>query len=213
MSSRAAEKQRRRAEREARQRDHAARERRERRLRLAATAAVGVVLVAAISALPQLGGGGEVPLGSEGTFGQHYEGLERRRIDAGVSTMSAPSDASVHVHPKLAVWLDGRRIAVPSNIGIDPRAEPGEMAGLHTHSGDGTIHVEGMAGATLGQFFRVWGVPFGKDRLGPYRAGGGKVVQVWVDGNSSQDWASLRLANGQDIRVRFGPRAEAPPPG
>jgi len=85
------------------------------------------------------------------------------------------------------------------------------MAGLHTHDDGGTVHNEGQADATLGQFFAVGGVPFSKDRLGPYRAGEDGVVQLWVNGKPSTAFGSLRLADGQDIRIAFGPERAAPP--
>ena len=73
------------------------------------------------------------------------------------------------------------------------------MAGLHTHDDGGTVHNEGQADATLGQFFAVGGVPFSKDRLGPYRAGEDGVVQLWVNGKPSTAFGSLRLADGQGL--------------
>jgi hypothetical protein len=213
VSSRVQEKQRRRAEREAREREAATRERRARRMRLVGVPIIGAVAVAGVAAQASTGGGGgELPAGSGAAFGQHYNGLEQRRVAANVSTMSAPS-ASTHTHPKVSVWADGRAVPVPANIGIDPRRPPGDMASLHTHDTSGTIHNEGQANATLGQFFAVWGVPFGRDRLGPYRAGEGKTVQMWVDGKPSTAFGSLKLADGQDITVTFGPRRSAPPAG
>jgi hypothetical protein len=212
VSSRVSEKQRRRAEREAREREVAARERRSRRLRAAGTAALAVVAVAAVAALASTrgGGGGEVPKGSEGAFGAHYAGLEQRRTRAGVSTMSSPT-ASLHIHPQLSVWVDGKRVGVPANIGIDPRRPPGDMASLHTHTPDGVIHDEGQGNATLGQFFAVWGVPFSRDRLGPYRASGGRAVQMWVDGQPSRAFRALKLRDKQRIVVSFGRPAGRPP--
>jgi hypothetical protein len=165
-----AEKQRRRAEREALERAIAGRERRERRLRaVGAATAIAIVLVG-LAALTTLGNGsdtGGVRASSSAPFGQHYDGLDERRVAAGVST----------------------------------------------HDDTGTIHNEGQAGATLGQFFAIWGVPFSSDRLGPYRAGSGRVVQMWVDRKPSRAWGSLNLADGQDVRVTFGQRAAKPPPG
>jgi len=212
VSSRLAEKQRRRAEREARERQLAARERRARRLRLTGAVALAAVVLAGLAALTTLGnsGNGRLPAGSERPFGQHYAGLEQRRVAAGVSTMAAPS-ANEHTHPRLAVWANGRRVPVPADIGIDPREDPGQMAGLHTHDDGGTIHNEGQAEATLGQFFAVWGVPFSKDRLGPYRAGKDGIVQLWINGKPSTAFGALTLADGQDIRVTFGPQRATPP--
>jgi hypothetical protein len=211
VSSRLEEKQRRRAAREAHERELAARERRARRLRLTAGVTLGVLLLVGLAVLTTLGNSsGKVPAAASSPFGQHYDGLEQRRLAAGVSTMASPT-ATVHTHPHLAVWANGRRLPVPADIGIDPRNDPGQMAGLHTHDDSGTIHNEGQADATLGQFFAVWGVPFSSDRLGPYRAGGGDSVQMWVDGKPSQAWGSLKLSDGQDIRVAFGPKLDTPP--
>ncbi|MGH2945287.1 MAG: hypothetical protein ACRDPC_03315 [Solirubrobacteraceae bacterium] len=212
MSSRLAEKQRRRAEREARERQLAAGERDTRRLRLTGAVALAAVGLVGVAALTTLGNSGNerLPAGSERAFGQHYAGIEQRRVAAGVSTMAAPS-ANEHTHPRLAVWANGQRVPVPADIGIDPRNDPGQMAGLHTHDDSGTIHTEGQADATLGQFFAVWGVPFSEDRLGPYRAGNGGVVQLWVDGKPSTAFGALGLADGQDIRIAFGPKRATPP--
>jgi hypothetical protein len=85
------------------------------------------------------------------------------------------------------------------------------MASLHSHDDSGTIHNEGQADATLGQLVAVWGVRFSNDRLGPNRAGDGRVVQMWVDGEPSQAWDSLGPADGQDIRMTFGPKRAGPP--
>lgn len=150
---------------------------------------------------------------TQGAFGQHYEGLEQRRQQAGVSTMADPADDGVHLHPKLAVFVDGERVLVPANIGIDPSKPSDQMAGLHTHTDDGTIHVEGAANSTLGRFFQIWGVPFSKTRVGPHRAGAGRVVQMWVDGRPSSAFERLRLADDQRITVGVGARSAREPRG
>jgi hypothetical protein len=213
VSSRLAEKQRRRAEREARERELAARERRARRLRIAGGVVAGVVLVAGAAVLTVLGSGSDKeapPPESSQPFGQHYDGLEQRRAAANVATMAAPSGTE-HTHQRLSIWVNDTPVAVPADIGIDPREPESQMAALHTHEEPGLIHNEGQANPTLGQFFAVWGVPLSKDRLGPHRAGGGNVVQMWVDGKPSQAWGSLKLTDRQDIRITFGPRSVTPP--
>lgn len=211
MSSRVSEKQRRRAEREAREQEAAVRDRRARRVRMVITTTVAVVAVVGVAALASTGGGGgKVPQGSERPFGQHYAGLQQRRERAGVSTMSSPT-ANIHIHPELSVWVDGKRVDVPANVSIDPRRPPGDMASLHTHTPDGVIHDEGQGSAQLSQLFAVWGVPFSADRLGPYRAGTGKVVQMWVDGKPSRAFGALKLQDKQRIVVSFARRSPRPP--
>lgn len=213
MSSRIAEKQRRRAERERLEAELAAAERRRSRRRIATSVAVGAVAVAGILGVASIDGPTDQAIAdSETSFGQHYEGLEERRTKAKVSTMGNPS-AHEHTHQQLTVLIDGRPIEVPANIGIHPHRPGSDMAGLHTHDPTGKIHNEGQADATLGQFFAVWGVPFTKDQLGPYAAGKGRVVQMWVDGKPSEKFGDLRLKEGQNIVVSLGSRTDKPPVG
>lgn len=146
------------------------------------------------------GDGGE----TGGPFGQHFQGLEQRRLAADVPTMG--DGGSVHLHAALSLYANGERIGVPANIGIDPARPPEEMAGLHTHDDSGLLHVEAGDDATLGQFFRVWGVPLSSRRLGPYRVDGGKPLRMWVDGRPSRAFGNLALADGQEIVVAYGAR-------
>lgn len=211
MSSKLEKRERRRAERLATEQAEVERERRMQRLRIAGGAAVTVLAVGAAIAIVLLAGGeGKRPAEAEAAFGQHYQTLEQRRMQANVSTMSAPS-ASDHTHPQLSIWTDGKKLEIPANIGIDPQRPPGDMASLHTHDASGTVHNEGQANPTLGQFFAIWGVDFGPDRLGPYRAGNGKVVQMWVDGKPSMLFDRLPFEDEQDIRISYGPRRSGPP--
>lgn len=167
---------------------------------------LGAALVAGVVALAISGSDSSSPAEAEAPFGPHHEGLEERRLAAGVPTMAEGGGS--HFHPLLAIYANGKPVTVPANIGIDPT----EMAGLHTHDETGTIHNEAGSGATLGDFFAVWGVPIGSRRLGPHRAGGGKLIRMWVDGVPSRSFGRLSLKDGQRIVVAFGPRNAPPPP-
>jgi len=215
VSSRAEEKQARRAAREEAERQADARERRGRRLRVLGGSAGALLAVGAVAAAVALGGGGSAagdPSGQQlatgevaGAFGQHYDGLEARRKAAKVTTMMDTMGSQVHIHPKLTILADGRPVPVPANIGIDPRQDSMRMASLHTHEDPGVIHVEGQTNDTLGQFFAVWGVPLGASRLGSYR----QPVRMWVDGKPSRAYGTLKLADEQRITLavgRGGPR-------
>lgn len=199
MSSTVAEKERRRQERLERERQLAAGERRARTRRHALSAVAVVGLVAAVIALAALGGGGSGSSAqAAGPFGTHYPGLDARRTAALVPTMMDTMNSPVHVHAHLSVQVDGKPLAVPANVGVDPSRDSMQMAGLHTHDATGTIHVEGMAGATLGPFFAVWGVPFTPTRFGPYQSAN---VRVLVNGKPSRSYGALKLADGQQIEV------------
>lgn len=143
-------------------------------------------------------------------FQPRYSQLEERRLSTGVSTMGEPQDPTAHTHPRLAIYANGSRIRIPVNIGIDPAQPPDRMASLHTHESDGTIHVEGMATATLGQLFAIWGVPFSPERLGPFQSEAGSRVRMWVEGSPSREFGALELSDGQEIVIAFGAREERP---
>lgn len=169
------------------------------------------LIAAAVVLLASGGSGTSASADSAAPFSPHYGSLAERRAVARVPTMMETMGSPAHFHPHLAVYVDGRQIVVPADIGIDPDEDPMQMAGLHTHDDSGTIHDEGMAHSRLGQFFAVWGVAFSSGRLGPYRAGGSNVVQMWVDGKPSRAFGALPLADGQQIVVSYGPERAAPP--
>jgi hypothetical protein len=211
MASRAEEKELRRQKRVAQ--EQAAKER-ARRKQLVGYATAGVLSAATIGAIVAVvtvgGSGSGSSAGSQSPFGTHYAGLEARRQAANASTMGAP-ESSIHIHPLLSVYVNGKKVPVPANVGIDPSKPPMEMAGLHTHDGSGTIHDEGMAeGARLGQFFAIWGVPFSSQQLGPYRVTRSEKVRMWVDGKPSRALGSLPLRDGERIVVSYGKNPDLP---
>jgi hypothetical protein len=187
--------------------DLPASERRQRLIR--AITACALVLALSVGLFVLADTDDEAPAPAGGEFGTHYEGLEERRLAAGVPTMSDPGTGE-HIHPQLEVYAHGEQIPIPVNVGIDPSRPPEMMAGLHTHDTSGVIHVENADQPTLGQFFQIWGVPFSADGLGPYEAGGDERVRVWVDGQESSEYGDLVIEDGQQIVVAFGSTAQTP---
>ncbi|MEV4418561.1 hypothetical protein AB0L40_01130 [Patulibacter sp. NPDC049589] len=212
MSGRAKKQEDLRREREEQERLAAASERRSKRVRIAAG---GGFVVVAVGAALALGLSSEAPEGANlpraAGLGTNYDGLVQRRIAAGVVTMGT-AQSSAHIHPQLSLFIDGKPVQVPANIGVDPNASGDDMAALHTHTPDGLIHDEGQGNGTLGQFFAIWGVALSADRLGSYRTGGGKQVQMWVDGKPTRAFGGLRLQDEQKIVLSYG-RPTANPPG
>lgn len=211
MATRNEEKQRLRELRLSKQEEATRTERR--RLGAYAAAAVAVVALVAGALIVALGGGdggSSAATRASDPFGPHHSGLQDRMAAAKVPTMMDTMGSSSHFHPHLAVYVDGKQIEVPVNIGIDPSRPPMEMAGLHTHDAKGTIHDEGMPSSTLGQFFAVWGVPLSPTRLGPFEAEGAKVVRMWVDGRPSRAFGRLALEEGQQIVIAYGTAEQVP---
>jgi hypothetical protein len=209
MASRAEEKELRRQKRFAQEQAAKGQARR----KLIGYATAGVLVAASIAAIVVVAVGGSSSgssASSKSPFGTHYAGLDARRQAANVSTMGEPQ-SSIHIHPLVSVYVNGKKVPVPANIGIDPSKSAMQMAGLHTHDASGTIHDEGMAaGARLGQFFAIWGVPFSSKQLGPYRVTKSKTIRMWVDGKPSSVLGSLPLRDGEQIVVSYGKNPDLP---
>jgi hypothetical protein len=90
--------------------------------------------------------------------------------------------AALHIHEHLDLFVDGRAVTIPANVGID--ASQGFLAALHTHDTSGIIHVESpvVAGFTLGQFFDVWGVALTPSCLGGACQPVDTAISAFVDG-------------------------------
>jgi hypothetical protein len=109
----------------------------------------------------------------------------------------------VHIHQHLDVYVNGKKVTVPSQIGI---YDGQFLTELHTHDASGIMHVESPTKRTfdLAQFFGVWGV-----RLTPSCVGGYcKELTPWrlyVDGKPYQgDPRALELKAHQEIAIVIG---------
>jgi hypothetical protein len=86
-----------------------------------------------------------------------------------------------HIHAHLAIYVNGSARSVPYGVGVTPPrkvvatnegplVEGGKcFYWLHTHTGDGIVHVESptQAAYTLGQFFDIWQQPLNTTTVGP----------------------------------------------
>ena len=112
-----------------------------------------------------------------------------------------PMGTAEHYHPHLSILIDGTEVPVPPNIGVDPAT--GAMSALHTHEGDGTIHIEADTEGevfTLGQLFTQWGVKLTSRQIGGVRAEPGETVELTSNGTAvTGDPMSLRLEPDQQI--------------
>ena len=118
---------------------------------------------------------------------------------------------TVHVHAHLALFVDGKQIAIPSQIGIPAvNGKPACIYWLHTHDGSGIIHIEAPVAATfmLGQVFDIWGEPLERSRVASYRG----PVRAYVNG-ARYDGAfrNIPLSAHQEITLEVGTPDVAPP--
>ena len=125
------------------------------------------------------------------------------RLDAvGVSDLTVEGEV-VHIHQHLDIFVNGKRMPVPANIGI---YDDQFLTELHTHDPSGIMHLESPVAEhfTLGQFFGVWGVRLNADCVGGYC----RQVTPWtvyVNGQPySGDPATLDLKSHQEIAFVIG---------
>jgi len=112
-----------------------------------------------------------------------------------------PMGTAEHYHPSLRIIIDGEEVSVSPNIGVDPAT--GAMSALHTHDGDGTIHIEADSVGeqfTHGQLFTQWGVALSPEQIGGVEAEPGSKVDVTSNGAKFDgDPADLSLEPDQEI--------------
>lgn len=126
--------------------------------------------------------------------------------------LPALNEQILHHHVRLFIYVDGKPVTVPANIGLSAQA----ASPLHTHDTSGTVHVE-SADATfepvLGQFFDVWGVYLTKDCLGGRCDDGTSSLRVFVNGNEwDGDAPQVPLTDLSAIVVTFGTDDQLPDP-
>jgi hypothetical protein len=202
-----------RAQREALEREQAAAAARKRRLTwigggLAIVAVAVVIAVAGAS-----GGGSKSPSSSAGsgvTAGLQATAApwapEYNQLPTRLNAMNLPvqSDVIFHIHAMLRVYVNGKQVPVPSQIGIDPQGQ--FLAPLHTHDASGVMHLEAnqVYPFTLGQFFTVWGVKFTDTQIGSYVSNGTSTLSAYANGKRIADPVNYRMRAHDLIVVGYG---------
>jgi hypothetical protein len=136
-----------------------------------------------------------------------YLYLADRIPPLGLSTLSSEGVAT-HIHSHLDIFVNGKHVTVPADIGINPGA--GYLTELHTHDARGVIHVESPKSNdefTLGQFFGEWAVYLDSTSVGGY-----KGLKWYVDGKrQTGNPKNLVLKRHQEIAFVIGnPPAKIP---
>jgi hypothetical protein len=112
-----------------------------------------------------------------------------------------------HIHANLQLYDRGRAVAVPAGIGIPQ----GSMClyWLHTHTGDGFIHIESPVKRSfdLGEFFDIWGPSLSWTNAASLTAPRGKRLTIWVDGKAwhGRDPREIALRDHETIVIQNGP--------
>jgi hypothetical protein len=119
-----------------------------------------------------------------------------------------PGTEKFHHHAQLHVYEDGFLVPVPTHIGIGG----GTVSGLHTHAPGGVIHIEATKpfSPTLGDFFGIWGVPFGPEQVGDLENEGDKRVWVYANGKPVADPIDYVMREGDNLVVAYGEEGSFP---
>jgi len=125
----------------------------------------------------------------------------------------AMETTTFHVHAHLSLFVDGKQIAVPRNVGVVPVSDDPDpdlcYYWLHTHDASGLIHVESphRTAFVLGDFFRVWGEPLDAYRVGDFHG----PVRAFVDGRRYDgDPARIPIAAHARITLEIGALVQPP---
>jgi hypothetical protein len=110
-----------------------------------------------------------------------------------------------HIHALLRIYVDGLLSPIPANIGINERL--GIESSLHTHDKKGIVHMEATHPHrfTLGDFFGVWGVKLGPDRVGGLTGLGGDKLHFYLNGRPLSDPAAHQLRDDDNVVIGYGP--------
>ncbi|MBU2103678.1 hypothetical protein KKD81_02150 [Patescibacteria group bacterium] len=106
-----------------------------------------------------------------------------------------------HVHPVLEIVVNGEKVAIPSNIGVNSTC----MTVLHTHTPDGVIHVESpeKRDFTLADFFAVWDQPFSAQEILTNTTDATHRIRVTVDGTEVDTFENTVLKDAEHIVISY----------
>lgn len=128
------------------------------------------------------------------------------------------SDKPIHWHPQLVIFVQGKRVEIPANLGIGKQYRSNRwfdpmmgMTDIHTHDSSGTLHWEVMQDKTpvtkdhvlLGVFFEIWGKPFSSQQILSYQNGSGGTVKMTVNGKPNTEFEKYQVRDGDKIEIRF----------
>lgn len=129
------------------------------------------------------------------------DGIKRAGLDA-----SAAEGAANHFHSHLDIFVDGKAVGVPADIGIN--TSTGSLSELHTHDASGELHIESHSPNkryVLGQLFDEWNVKLDATNLGGLTVDGTKTLTAYVDGKKvSGDPAEIELLPHREIALVYG---------
>jgi hypothetical protein len=119
-----------------------------------------------------------------------------------------------HIHARLQIFNRGKTLQVPGLVGSPPQG--GCLYWIHTHTGDGYIHIESPVKRTftLGEFFDVWGEQLSWTQASDVIAPRGHRLSIWVNGAAwhGRNPRDIVLRDHETIVIQNGPPFAKPAP-
>jgi hypothetical protein len=144
----------------------------------------------------------KVDFAVEGTWPPNTDNLA-----AAISALGLPpAGSTTHYHSHITMYVDGQKVIVPQNIGIDEGTNT--LSPIHTHDTTGVIHVESDTAdftSNLQNVFDIWGVKFDSQCIGGYCNG----VKMWVNGKPNTELGNYVMKPHDAITIVEG----TPPDG
>jgi hypothetical protein len=117
----------------------------------------------------------------------------------------ANEQLTYHIHAHLTIYINGKQVAVPSQVGIP--TDGSCFYWLHTHDNSGIIHIEtpGQGNYTLGTFLHLWGRVFPDLQPSfPVELDQTSGWQVYVDGKPyNGDFHNIQLTSHELITMAY----------
>jgi ribosomal protein S6E (S10) len=228
VASRKEQKERLRAERVAKEEADRSETSRRRRMQIGAAAGGLAIIGIVVAVIVLASGGGTSSETSSGGLPIHKDSVPAdsqlalldtpppwkpnyKQLQPRVEAMGLPgfNETTFHIHAHLEIFVDGKQVPVPANIGIDEAT--GFLSPLHTHptgpdNPAGTIHMEAdqQYDFTVGQFMNVWGVKFSDTQIGSLKSKGAEQLQVYVNGQLAKDPVDTVMQEHDVIVIGYG---------
>ena len=112
----------------------------------------------------------------------------------------------LHWHPKLAVYLNGKKQEFTDSIGLGAVHQK-----MHTHAQDykeGVVHME-MPGVVtkdetrLGRFFEIWGKKFSPSQIFEFKNSSEAAVKMLVNGKVNSKFENYEMRDGDNIEISY----------
>jgi hypothetical protein len=229
MASRKEQKERLRAERIAREEAEQREASRRRRIQIGAGVG-GLVIIGAVVAVIALASGGGSSDSSSSGISYHQDSVpssaqlalqdtpppwkpDYKQLAQRLQAMGLPglSETIFHIHAWLHIYVDGKPVTVPPNIGLDQAT--GTFSPLHTHDTSGIVHMEADEeyDFTLGQFMNVWGVKFSDSQIGALKSKGpDQQLRVYLNGQVVKDPVNVVMHEHDNVVIGYGKSGSFP---